>query len=166
LEEEDPLLNSAQLSYEVYWLLRKNPTLFASHYVRENLDLDAGIFFKDGKRQSTYCDVVLNGVTTDCTFDANQYVEYCKGKEPKSSILCFGIGGADKNEYSLIRNQNQYKDFYKSDPHWLVVKIDNEVFEATTKFSGGEKLWEIAKIIAREAKAFSDILKKEIPEQS
>ena len=161
LEEEDPLLNPAQLSYEVYWLLRKNPTLFASHYVRENLD--AGFFFKNGKRQSTYCDVVLNGCTTDCTFDANQYVEYCKGNKSASSILCFGIGGADKNGYPEIKKTYTAEN---SADHWLVIRIDNDVFEATKDFSGGEKLWEIAKIIAREANAFSDILKKEIPEQS
>lgn len=158
LQEQYPLLNPAQLSYEVYWLLRKNPTLFASHYVRDNLD--AGLFFKDGKRQCAYSNVVYKERTIECWFDAELYAKYCKGEALEGSILSFGIGNAeDDNSYPKIRKEYTWD---KPENHWLAVRIDNGKFEKTKKTSGGELLWEIATIIAAEASEFSNIVEKEL----
>lgn len=160
LQEQYPLLNPAQLSYEVYWLLRKNPTLFASHYVRDNLD--AGLFFKKGKRQCAYSSVVYKERTIECWFDAELYAKYCKGEALEGSILSFGIGNAeDDNSYPEIRKEKEYT-WDKPEKHWLAVRINNGNFEKTKKTSGGELLWEIATIIAKEAKKFSNIVEKEL----
>lgn len=156
LREHNPLLDPANLSYEVYWLLRKNPTPFASQYIR--FKLDSGLFFRSGRKQSAWDGVEYNGHCLECCFHVDEFVNYCNGKSC-GTILTFGIGNVGETDFSALKEA--YRDFYEylSDSNWLTIFARNEKFEVAKKSSGGDLLWAVAETVAYECKCFSDAIK-------
>jgi hypothetical protein len=155
LRERNPLLDPPNLSYEVYWLLRKNPTPFASQYIQSSLD--AGLFFQQGKKQSAWDSLQFNNHWIECCFHVDEFVKFSK-KESCGTILTFGIGNVEECDCPQL--QDKYKETrYLSGNRWRSFFVKNDAFSDAKKETSGTMLWKVAEIIANEAKAFSDILK-------
>lgn len=153
LREDNPLLDPANLSYEVYWLLRKNPTPFASKFILDNLN--TGLFFQAGRKQSAWDSVLYNDHCLECCFNVNEFVNYCNGRE-SGSILEFGVGGVDE---SCFLQDEGWKMRYLQDKRWMVFPVDNAQFSTAKKSKGGDMLWKIALTVAVEAQRFSKFIK-------
>ena len=157
LREDNPLLDPANLSYEVYWLLRKNPTPFASQYVRSSLD--SGLFFKTGRRQSTYDGILFKEHHwLECCFNVNEFVNYCKDGEA-GAILEFGVGDVDELCFSQVEGWGKR---YLKDKRWSILSVNNCEFKDATASTRGDMLWKLAETISRMSKSFSDIVKAEL----
>jgi hypothetical protein len=154
LREKNPLLDPPYLSYEVYWLLRKNPTSFASQYIRSFID--TGLFFQSGQKQSTWDSVQFKEYWIECCFHVEEFAKFCKGEEC-GTILTFGIGNVGEEDFSIL--QNIYPSEYLCDKRWRSVFIQNIKFRDASRATGGEMLWAVAKTVAEEAKNFSDALR-------
>jgi len=171
LREENPLLDPPNLSYEVYWLLRKNPTPFASRVIRA--ELDSGLFFKKGRRQSAYDNITHKFLgdehTLECWFHVDEFVKYCKGMKAEA-ILTFGIGEVSESNLAArlmtyLKNGDRLTCAYLPEAKWLTVYADNDIFAdakesygdvSLAKDAGEAMLWYVAEAIANEARLFSE----------
>ncbi len=88
-------------------------------------------------------------------FKADEFARFCHG-EIATDILTFGIGDADEGEFKYL--SPSWKTEYIREKRWLVVSVGNEMFEAAKTQTGGEMLWEIATIVAKMSKKFTDAL--------
>ena len=158
LRERDPLLDPANLSYEVYWLLRKNPTPFASQYIQGQLD--SGLFFKSGRKQSAWDSVEVGGHWIECWFHADEFAKFCRD-EGCGTILTFGIGNVGEEDFSQLQN-GYWSTEYLQDNRWRTFFVRNESFDCAKKANGGEMLWLVTKTVAAEAKEFYDAVASEI----
>ena len=155
LREHDPLLDPSNLTYEVYWLLRKNPTPFASQYIR--FKLESGLFFQTGRKQSTWDSVEYDGHWLECCFHVDEFVKYCKGKSC-GTILTFGIGNVNESDCKQLKEA--YREYeYLTDSKWLTIFTVNVNFGVAKGLSGGVLLWSVAETVASECKRFSDAIK-------
>lgn len=171
LREQNPLLDPPNLSYEVYWLLRKNPTPFASRVIRA--ELDSGLFFKKGRRQSAYdnttCEILGKEHGMECWFHVDEFVKYCKGMKAET-ILTFGIGEVSESNLAArlmtcLKKEDRLACEYLPEAKWLTVYADNDIFAdakesygdvSLAKDAGEAMLWYVAEAIANEAKRFSE----------
>lgn len=171
LREQNPLLDPPNLSYEVYWMLRKNPTPFASRVIRA--ELDSGLFFKKGRRQSAYDSITYNFLgekhTMECWFHVDEFVKYCKGMKAEA-ILTFGIGEVSDSDLATrlttyIKKEERLVCEYLPEAKWLTTYADNGIFADAkasygdvpiAKDAGEAMLWYVAEAIANEAKLFSE----------
>lgn len=157
LRERDPLLDPPNLSYEVYWMLRKNPTPFASQYIRSALE--SGLFFQSGRKQSTWDSVEYKGHWLECWFHVDEFVKYCRGGSC-GAILTFGIGGMSEDDCQQLKAADS-EVRYRKDSRWLTISVVNEKFKDAKGEAGGEMLWKIAETVAGEAGKFSDLVRRE-----
>ena len=155
LREHNPLLDPPNLSYEVYWLLRKNPTPFASQYIR--FKLESGLFFQAGRKQSAWDSIEYNGHWLECCFHVDEFINYCKGK-PCGTILTFGIGNVKEEDCKKLKDA-YWAHEYLADSNWLTIFVENAHFEDAKKLSGGKMLWTIAETVANECKHFSGVIR-------
>lgn len=159
LREKNPLLDPSNLSYEVYWLLRRNPTPFASQYIR--FKLETGLFFLSGRKQSAWDSIEYKGHWLECWFHVDEFVKFCRG-EDCGTILTFGIGNVAEEDFPKLQNAYNNQTEYLSDKRWRTVFVGNEKFHQAKGATGGEMLWLVAEAVAAEAKAFSDAVAAEV----
>lgn len=156
LREGNPLLDPPNLSREVYWMLRKHPTPFAAQCIRSTLD--SGLFFQSGRKQSAWDCVEYEGHWLECVFHVDEFVKYHHG-ESCGAILTFGIGNVDEGGIPQLKEAyGETQLHYLKDSRWRWISVANEKFNAAKGAAGGVILWEIAKIVAKEAAEFSGLV--------
>ena len=157
LREKNPLLDPANLSYEVYWLLRKNPTQFASQFIKYKLE--SGLFFQKGRKQSAWDGLEYDGHWLECCFHVNEFVKYCNGDEECGTILTFGVGNVKEGDCSQMKEDYDWRYNYLPNSNWLTILTNNYKFKEAKDAIGGDMLWTVATVVAEEAKRFSDNVK-------
>lgn len=157
LREKNPLLDPANLSYEVYRLLRKNPTQFASQFIKYKLE--SGLFFQTGRKQSAWDGLEYDGHWLECCFHVNEFVKYCNGDEDCGTILTFGVGNVKEGDCSQMKEDYDWRYNYLPNSNWLTILTNNYKFKEAKAAIGGDMLWAVATVVAEEAKRFSDNVK-------
>ncbi len=162
LREKNPLLDPTNLSYEVYWLLRNNPTAFAAQNAIAKLD--SGLFFKSGNKREAWDNPLWNGHRLECWFHHDEFASFCRDINNKCGpILTFGIGTVGESDFPKLTSS--FKDFDRTkffqDNNWRSFEISNDIFSEAKNLHGAEMLWKIAEIIAKEARKFSNSLEDE-----
>lgn len=161
LREQNPLLDPDNLIYEVYWMLRNNPTPFGAKNLRYKLD--SGRFFTVGRKGSIWDSQVekdTKGIehTIEIVCDSGALVNYLSGGTNKT-VLSFGIGNLRAN---APLNDELHKELtYKIEEcrdEWTKVIVCNDFLEDARRKTGGEMLWTIAEGIARQASNFSALI--------
>lgn len=159
LREQNPVLDGDNLIYEVYWMLRNNPTPFGAKNMTERLD--SGMFFVNGSKWSIYDSrIVTKGGkehTVEVVCDGAALLSYLKD-DPSGNIITLGIGGLTNGVDKLT---SRYNNGVKClDNGWIKISIDNKDFEGVGAEKGGALLYEVAKRIAKRAKEFSEMLRE------
>jgi len=159
LREKNPLLDPDNLIYEVYWMLRNNPTPFGARAME--YELDAGLFFGRGCKGSIwdsclYRDHQGDEHVVEVVCDSKNLIDYLNGHTDET-VLRFGIGNlaADSPLLTKLKAQDRWS-VERLDSGWATVMVDNEVLEPARHAEGGAMLWTIADAIARQARAFTD----------
>lgn len=165
LREQNPLLDVDNLIYEIYWMLRNNPTPFGAKNMKERLD--SGMFFVNGRKGSiwdsrTVIDASSVGHNVEVVCDSNALIGYLKGESSgNGNIVTLGIGGVDEESEFFVNLPESYC-VERLDNGWTKILVDNKVFEGVNSFTGGSLLYELAKRIAGVAKEFSEMIDKGI----
>lgn len=169
LREQDPLLDRDNLIYEVYWMLKNNPTPFGAKYLR--CKLDSGSFFTVGRKGSIWDSCKINDHVVEVVCNSEELF-YCLSKtkpedemEQKKSVLQFGIGGveldsADELSKSLTERMKPMlceTKFLKTEK-WMIINVSNNVFNDAKKSHGGELLWKTAEVIANVSHKFYETI--------
>lgn len=160
LLEQNPLLDGNNLIYEVYWMLRNKPTLFGAKHMKERLD--SGRFFVNGQKGSIWDSKIVKDKDSEHTVEvvcnSRELIEYLRGN-PIGTIINLGIGGLSGSSELLEKLKEKYHDRVQClDNGWTKILIDNTAVGDVSKKAGGDLLYELAKRIAEQAKAFSEIL--------
>lgn len=163
LREKNPLLDPSNLSYEVYWLLRNNPTAFAAQNAITKLD--SGLFFKEGKKRSAWDNPVWKNHRLECWFHHDEFAEFCRGNEKGGAILTFGIGNVNESDFQGMqmlfdRSLGRWTEYDQANK-WRSFGVPNDIFSVAKNSQGGKMLWKIADTIAKESKKFSKSLEDE-----
>lgn len=169
LREQRPLLDPDNLIYEVYWMLRNNPTSFGAKYMHSRLD--SGWFFVDGRKgsiwdQRTIKDADRKDHYLELVCDSDCLIKFLNSDktEERAGILRFGIGGLGQDcaRSLLVKFKDQeYCGEYVDNADWLQLRSENTAFQTALSKDGGEKLWAVAEAIADCARKFSELLKCE-----
>lgn len=165
LREQNPLLDPDNLIYEVYWMLRNNPTPFGAKHLRYKLD--SGSFFTVGRKGSIWDSCKINDHVVEVVCNSEELF-YCLSKtkpedemEQKKSVLQFGIGGveldsADELSKTLTEKMKPMlcETKFLNTEKWMVINVSNNVFNDAKKSHGGELLWKTAEVIANVSHRF------------
>lgn len=160
LREQNPLLDPDNLIYEVYWMLRNNPTPFGAKHLRYKLD--SGRFFTVGRKGSIWDSQIetVKGIehTIEIVCDSGALVDYLSGGTNKT-VLRFGIGKlrTDSPLSEELHKEPTYK-IEECREDWTKVTVCNNFLEDARRKTGGEMLWTIAEGIARQASNFSALI--------
>ena len=161
LREQNPLFDPDQLIYEVYWMLRNNPTPFGAKNLRYTLD--SGRFFTVGRKGSIWDSQMekdTKGVehTIEIVCDSGALVDYLSGGTNKT-VLSLGIGNLRKNSHlsEKLHKESTYK-IEECWEDWTKVIVDNDFLKDAREKTGGEMLWTIAEGIARQSSYFSALI--------
>jgi len=163
LREGKPLLDPDNLIYEVYWMLRNNPTPFAAKYMGNRVD--AGLFFRSGRKGSIWDSCLVgdgDGVThtAECVCDSLSLIRFLSKDEEGGDALCFGIGGLDANAPLIeqLRSEQGWSVDYDASKSWTKVVVDDEFLYDAREKTGGDQLWAIASAVSKQARRFSDLV--------
>lgn len=163
LREKEPLLDPPNLSYEVYWLLRNNPTPFGSKILKEKLD-PGSIFFKKGRKQSAWDGVNLpcgeKEIYLECVFNVDAFKKYLEGncEDNHDEILTFGLSIEEESSKIIDKLEKEFSHTYLKETKWHIIRAKNKLFDKTKDLDGGNLIFTLAKIIAEQARRFSEVL--------
>lgn len=159
--EQNPWLDDENFGYEVYWLLRNNPTSFAAKFMRRRMNSD--LFFKGNAKRSLWDSINYGGHVFEVVCEAPQLATFIATGACEGSILRFGMNCTSDAVVDAVMKTAEMH-MVKTEG-WVSFQVANSVFSEVQQFvgkadySGGELLWWVAELIEEKARMFAKAIR-------
>lgn len=159
--EQNPWLDDENFGYEVYWLLRNNPTPFAAKFMRRTMNSD--LFFKGNAKRSLWDSINYGGHVFEVVCEAPRLATFIATGECEGTILRFGTNCTSDAIVDAVMKTTE-THMVKTEG-WVSFQVANSVFFKVHQFvgkadySGGVLLWRVAELIEDEARLFAKAIR-------
>lgn len=159
--EQNPWLDDDNFGYEVYWLLRNNPTPYAAKFMRRTMNSD--LFFKGNAKRSLWDSINYGGHVFEVVCEASRLASFIATGECEGPVLRFGTNCTSDAVVDAVMKTTE-THMVKTEG-WVSFQVANSAFSQAYQFvgkadySGGELLWRVAELIEDQTRLFAKAIR-------